>query len=815
MELDRRKFIRMIIGGAAGGAAGMGITPLPWKLTDDIAIWTQNWFWVPVPPTGEFFHENSVCSLCPGGCGIEVRKVENRAVKIEGRTDYPVNPGGLCPMGAGGLQLLYNENNRHTSPMKRIGPRGSGQFRAISWDEALNEVAGRIKNLRKKGHPEALAAVDGNPVRSSMSLLIQRLFKAIGSPNYSRIPSVEDTYAMVNKLMQGNDGPMAYDLEEADFILSFGSGLIDGWGAPGRMINAWGGWRGDGTRNKTKVVQIEARASNTASKADQWVAPRPGTEAALALGIAHVIIKEGLYAAKFVKEYCHGFGKFKSLVLEKYSPRRVSKITGLDPKDITSLGKDFAMADSPIALCGKGKGDLSGSLFEFMTIQALNAIVGNINKPGGVLVHDPLPLSPWPEVTVDPTAQYGLKKGRLDQAGSMKYPFSQSLIHHLAEAVNKGSRSPVDTLLVFSANPAYSLPDGGAFNKALKKIPYIVSFSPYKDETSFMADLVLPDHTYLETMEDIVWPPGLQYPLYGLSQPVVEPVYDTRQSGDVVIKLAKMIGGTVGSSFPWKNFEESIKARAKGLFESEGGLTRYDGSASLWKRFVSSSKIKPDYKSFKDMWKKIKSGGLWFRPTHKFENWKNVFKTRSGKFEFLSTDIETAVNNLKREMPLNAALKALGITAEGEEAFMPHYEAPPSSRENEKYPLQLIPYELINLSSGWLPNPPFLNKTIFDHQLRKNESFAQINPKTAAKYKLKEGDRVMIRSPKGAVTVRVSLFEGAMPGVVFLPRGLGHTAYDDYQRGKGVNPNDVIEGGKDPLSGQQIWWDTRIKIMKV
>ena len=236
MEITRRNFIQFLV----GGVAGLHITPIPWKLTDDMAIWTQNWPWVPVPPVGEFTHEKSVCSLCPGACGIEVRKVDERAVKIEGRTDYPVNPGGICPVGMGGLQLLYNESIRFTSPMKRVGPRGSGEFKDISWDEAIKELSGRLSALRKNGRPEAIAAVDGNPMRSTMALMIERLLSAVGSPNYVRVPCAEDTHQTANALMQGTQGPMAYDLENADYILSFGSGLLEGWGAPGRVLNAWG-----------------------------------------------------------------------------------------------------------------------------------------------------------------------------------------------------------------------------------------------------------------------------------------------------------------------------------------------------------------------------------------------------------------------------------------------------------------------------------------------------------------------------------------------------------------------------------------------
>ena len=143
----------------------MHITPLPWKLADDIAIWSQNWPWLSVPPVGEFFHEKTLCTLCPGGCGIEVRKVDERAVKIEGRTDYPVNPGGICPLGVGGLQLLYKEDLRYTGPMKRVGPRGSGTFQSISWKEALKALADRLTALRKKGHPESFTAIDGTTCR--------------------------------------------------------------------------------------------------------------------------------------------------------------------------------------------------------------------------------------------------------------------------------------------------------------------------------------------------------------------------------------------------------------------------------------------------------------------------------------------------------------------------------------------------------------------------------------------------------------------------------------------------------------------------
>jgi len=815
MKLTRRNFIATVV----GGVAGIQVTPLPWKFTDDVAIWTQNWPWVPVPPTGEFSEVSSVCNLCPGGCGISVRKVDNRAVKIEGRPDYPVNAGGICPVGMGGLQLLYNESLRFTGPMKRVGMRGSGEFQNISWDDAFRIIAGRISALRKSGRPEAIAAVDGNREGTTASALIERLMQAVGSPNYVRLPSLSDTYRMGNIVMEGRDAPVAYDLENSDFVLSFGCGLLEGWGAPGRVMNAWGMWHdANPAKRKTHIVQVESRASNTASKADLWVAPRPGTDAALALGLAHVIIRSGKYDAGFVAEHTFGFedwqstdgrphSGFKTLVLKNYSPEQVSKITGVRPDVMVKLAAAFRLAKAPVAIYGKGKNDLNGSLYEFMAVQSLNALTGRINRPGGVLLPDPIPLNPLPYFERDDIASQGLKKPRLDRGGTQEYPFTQSLISNFADAINRSPKSPIDTLMVFSANPAFTLPDGGAFKNALAKIPFVVSFSPYRDETANMADLILPDCTYLEKMDDMVWPVGLQYPFYGLSKPVVKPIYDTRNCGDTVIEMAKAIGESVGSAFPWEGFEDVVKERAKGLYDAGGGRVSFDRAAPAWKPQNPKAGDKPGYNSFDDMWKKLMAGGLWYRPLDQAREWPWLFKTPSGQFEFYSQLIDQAIQR--------ASAKDLRIAVRDDAACMAHYATPTSTANRSDYPLSMMPYEMINLASGWIPSPPFLYKTLPDTQLLKETSFAAVNPKTAAKYGLKQGDLVTVQSPVGEVQARIDLFGGAMPDIVYMPVGFGHTGYDEFLKGKGVNPNAIVQAEQDPVTGYPVWWNTRVKLVKV
>jgi len=400
-----------------------------------------------------------------------------------------------------------------------------------------------------------------------------------------------------------------------------------------------------------------------------------------------------------------------------------------------------------------------------------------------------------------------MKKPRLDRAGTQAYPFTHSLIHNFAEAINLSTQSPIDTLLVFSANPAFTLPDGGAFQNALSKVPFIVSFSPYRDETANMADLILPDCTYLEKVDDVVWPVGLQYPFYGLSKTVVAPLYDTRNCGDTVIQLAKAMGKSIASAFPWKGFQDVLKERVKGLYDAGGGRVTFTTSQPAWKWSGQGTDAKPDYTSFDEMWNKLTAGGFWYRHLDQPRDWSWLFKTPSGRFEFCSQMIHQAIRK--------ASTKALRISARDDVACMAHFAGPPEGVDRSKYPLTLIPYEMINLASGWIPSPPFSYKTVLETQLLKDVSFAAVNPKTAAAYGIKQGDLVTVQSPSGAVQARMDVFEGAMPGMIYMPLGFGHTGYDEFLKGKGVNPNAIVQAGQDPVSGLPVWWQTPVKLVKV
>ncbi|MEW6076867.1 MAG: menaquinone reductase molybdopterin-binding-like subunit QrcB [Thermodesulfobacteriota bacterium] len=533
MKIDRRSFLSL----AAGVAAGTALTPLPLKLTDDLSIWTQTFRYmpneVPVPPDGAVSVATSVCSLCPGGCGISVRKIDNRAVKIEGRQGYPVNNGGICTLGLAGLQLLYGPW-RVQEPLKKK----EGGFEKISWDQALSEISGRLNDLRRNGKSPSVAAITGAG-QNTTGRLLQRFLTVFGSPHFIRIPAVDDSLAFAAGRMLGTAGVPAFDFENSSYVLSFGSGLLDGWGSPVRMFQAHSRWK----ENGATLVQVEARLSNTAAKADVWVPVKPGTEATLALGLAHVIVRDGLHDPA-IEAAGKAFDAFRELLKSRYAPGAVARQTGVEEPKIEKLARDFARSPRPVAVCGKGAGQDPVESLEAMAVLALNALAGGFNRSGGVRINAAPDYIHWPEP--EGSAAQKSNGTRLD-------------VHRLPELINGGAQPPVQALFVMEANPLFTLHGAPALAGAVDKIPLVVSLSSYMDETAAAADYVLPVHAYLERYEDVLITAGLKEPLVGLSRPVVKPKFGSRHAGDVLIDLARAMGDDVAAAFPWENFEDCLK----------------------------------------------------------------------------------------------------------------------------------------------------------------------------------------------------------------------------------------------------------------
>ena len=767
----------------------------------------------------------SICQLCPGGCGLSVRVVGGLPVKVDGNPLHPVNYGALCPRGQAALQSLYGPD-RLVSPLRRVGAKGSDRWEQISWEEALGTLSDSLGRLRERGSPERLAVLGGD-YRGTMDRLWARFTRAYGTPNYLRLrslaPEVPEPVAV---LMHGETRPISFDLRETSFVLSFGCNWLESWQSPVYQMQAYGYMRQGRRGQRAEVVHVEPRLSHSAAKADLWVPIEPGTEGVFALGLAHLILREQIYDEEFVSNNTFGFedweeedgrkhSGFKRLVLENYAPIRVSEITKAPPETIVNVARRFASMRPALAL-GDNRSSLEGhDLFTRMAIHSLNALVGSIGVAGGVLPgRDAPPLLRWPDVVLDEKAVAGLSTGRLDGAGQGAHFLDSDVPRMLPERVLGSDSSPVEVLILHRANPLYGRPDKEEFQKALERIPLVVSLTNVPDETSQYAELILPEHHFLEGWQDdeVTHLPG--FTLFGIGLPAVEPLYDTRHPVDIILSLAKRLGGVTAEALPWNSCEEILRNAAQGLFQAGRGYVVSSQSDELLRRVLQRQGYRaPEFSSFEEFWQALIGNGAWWEPIEPVERTHRRFLTRSGKFEFHSRELDA---RFKQAISTSAGgesiLSMLGVPTDADELSVPRLLLSRKNDIRKDHPFILQTYELLTIGNGIGANLPWLQESLAVHVKEAWDSWLEIHPETAHQMGIRDGDSVWVESPKNQVMVRARLYSGMRTGVVCMPVGQGHTASGRWAKDRGVDPSDLIVSVNDPGEGFGIREKTRVRI---
>jgi anaerobic selenocysteine-containing dehydrogenase len=554
-----------------------------------------------------------------------------------------------------------------------------------------------------------------------------------------------------------------------------------------------------------KLVQIEPRLSITGIKADEWIPIQPGTEALMALGIAHMIIKEGLYNQEFIFDHAFGFENwkeangrehlgFKEFVLSEYDPNVVSKRTGVPIDTLIRLAREFASNRPSLAL---GYRDQP---FHQMAVSILNGLVGSIDNSGGVLIPRTVPFQPLPSFKKDIIAQRGLAQGRIDEGKAL--PTVGHRPYFFARNVISGKPYKPKVLFHYYTNPLFSNPNPSLFSKAFAEIPFIVSFSPYMDDSTHYADLILPDHTPLERWQDDPLSLNNGFPVFGIRQPVVEPLYQTKATGDVLLELAKSLGGEIQKAFPWNDFKEVILYGLKGIFEARRGDTFGLQFDQAWTRLLERGGWwAPSYKTFEEFWKLIQEKGGWWDPLYDFKEWDRIFETPSKKFQFYAQGLKQIdSSSVSRDLK--------------DSSFLPHWEEPKKSSDEREYPFRLHIFKTMSLRGGRNANQPWLQAVFGPHLFERWETWAEINPDTAKSLGISDGDLVWVESMVGRMRVKARIYKGAMPGVVNIPFGSGHRSGGRWASGLGENPYQLLQDELDPLTGQPVNGSTRVKVYK-
>ena len=434
-----------------------------------------------------------------------MRKIGERAVKLEGNPLHPVNGGRLCPKGHAGLQGLYHPD-RVPGPLRRVGPRGSlRSFERTSWDErarrdrgapaiaagpeapgvacASPERNGRDRRPRRPEVPCLVRLAERRVARPRRGGGVPRPFPRAGSARDTRLRPAVDRLRPLCRRRRSWKRRARRSTRCARTASSARAGR-DGAASWSRSSH--------GSRS-------------TAASADEWIAVRPGTEGIFALGVAGVIVAEGLYDRQFVQERTSGFEEardgrpsLRSLLEKHYGLERVASETGISVNVILRVAREFAAARSRLAIGPRRGPLLPGRLFDHLAAQVLNALAGSIDTPGGVLVPEEVPLAKWPPFPPDPIAAAGRAQAsarrRRNRLRSWPYPIPNAWPRRFCKEF---PTRPTCSCCAGS-DPIFASAAPTRLLAALERVPLVVSFSSIPDDTALHADWILPDAHFLE-----------------------------------------------------------------------------------------------------------------------------------------------------------------------------------------------------------------------------------------------------------------------------------------------------------------------------
>ena len=643
----------------------------------------------------------SHCRMCHGGCGVLIYMKEGKVAKIAGDPDCPINHGTLCSKGLASTQLVYHPD-RLTYPVKRIGPKGSGKWERITWDEALDTIAERM--LRYKAEFGAESVVLGYGTGRENEAAIYRISNHFGSPNVLTA------------------GHFCYGPRISTSIITCGSNPIADYENNPKCIMVWGNnivisnpdcYKGEpfsqALNAGAKLIVVDPRLTRAAARADVWLQLRPGTDTALALGMANVIVEENLYDKEFVDNYVHGWEPFVKRVSE-YPLERVESITGVPREKIAEAARLYATIKPGVIQWGVAIEQQVTCADNNRALMALMGITGNLDVPGGQVL--------FKTAKIRNVAEFGAHKAlSREQAakrlGSERFRLAGNfgIINPKCvwDAIIDEKPYPVKMLFLISSNPLMTRANAREVHRALEKVEFMAVADFFLTPTAELADIVLPAATWLE-MDYL----GDFWKRHGwlLTRRKVAQIGECRSDHEMLNDLAHRIGQ--GEHW-WDDFEGGLDYILEPM-----GIT--------WQEFKKQDRVRG--------------------PVSYYKYRDNGFSTPTRKMELYST-----------------LLEKWGYDP------LPQFHEPPESPVRTPAVHADFPYTLItgarqpgffhaeNLQLPWT------------RELHRDPT-VEIHPDTAAKEGIREGDWVVIESLRGKIRQRAKLTIGIDPTVVAAQHAL-------------------------------------------
>jgi thiosulfate reductase/polysulfide reductase chain A len=584
MGITRRDFLKVAT--VTGGAAALNVQAFKPLMA------------MGKKPSETASYVSTYCEMCFWKCGAIAKVADGRVVKLEGNPLHPGSRGKLCARGNGGVGLLYDPD-RLKAPMISVGKRGEGKYKKASWDEALNTVAEKMLRIKEKYGPESMALFShGSPTTYFLHLI-----QAFGSPNFA-FPSFAQCRGarMVGyELTFGEDvgSPERLDLQKSRVVVLIGSHLGE------NMHNSQVQDFADAVGNGAKLIVVDPRFSTAAGKAQYWLPIKPGTDMALILAWINIIIAEGRYDKDYISKYATGFQELASEV-KKYTPEWAEKETEIPASLIVETAREIGRYSPSVCIHpGRHVAWYGNDTQRERALAILTALLGSWGREGGVFFATKAKLS-----GSSPLSNKEYPSPAKEPVNTAPYPFAggEGVTQAVRTATLTEKPYPIKGWLVTGTNLIKTLPNPKETIDAINKLDLLVAVDVMPFDTVMMADVILPECTYLERHDDLVVAKGRSLGV-AIRQPAVKPMYESKEGWWIAKELAKRLG--IGDYFAWNSFEDVIKAKcqAGSIDYEELKKKGFIGIADTANPYITSSN-------------------------------QPAFKTKSGKIELLSHELK-------------------------------------------------------------------------------------------------------------------------------------------------------------------------------
>lgn len=767
------------------------------------------------------------CHVCNIQDGAIAYVQDGRIVKLEGNPEHVSTRGRLCAKGNSGMWYTYDPD-RITYPLKRVGARGEGKWKRITWDEALKEVAGKLDEAIKED-PNSVFLKYG---RNRTGGAIDRFMHTLGSDSILNHTSVCESSKKVG--LEPTWGP---DIESPDFahakyILNFGSNVLEA----AYFHNPLSQRMMEGTtENKAKLVTFDVRLSNTAGRSDEWIPVFPATDGAVALAMGHVILSNDLQDSDFINNWTNVTVNELKEHYKQYTPEWASKLSGVPIETIERIAREFATTKPATLFTYRGPAKHLYGSYNEKACMMLPIMTGNIEKRGGYCL--PRGMG-WPQP--EPAPPKPAKHAFMNNHHHPDYPLASHGASHMLPYHIANGDVKVKVYFTYQDNPVYTNPGAqatwGKMFRDEKLIPYYVSMSPFMGEETALADLILPDCPYLERWEPESMPNSL-FPWLGIRQPVIKPLGEARENRIILRDIIHTLDpdGSRGMKKYWEfaDGEDYMRHHFDNVpkLKEDGGLD-----------FLKKHGVWPIYGQLDGTGKIVDKTGREIEAEYGLHMKELSAEEMTGamvgeKGVITKNDAAIGVQrNGKNYVGFSTPDRLLNVRVDNWAKYgfnpMPTFKQIPWHKDMQDDQMILTTYKLNVHKQSRTAAVKWLAEIAHSNP-------AWMNTETGKKIGVKTGDLVRIESKVGYVVTKAYVFEGIHPKVIAIPTGFGHWEYgrlanlkhkekaggeygaaDDadlnnvWWDDRGVHANAMIPNVVDPIGGSQGWYDTVVKVTK-